>query len=130
MRRSTLAHALGIWGPVVLYVGMIFYLSSQSKIPWAARYPDWIEHPVEYAGLAVLMARALNDGLRRPFRPGLILRAFLLCVACGIADECWQWFTPDRMSDVRDVINDSIGSGLALVALVLGRRLLAGRRVA
>ncbi len=70
-------------------------------------------------------ARALNDGLRRPVAPALLLKALVLCVVCGALDELWQLFTPDRLSDVRDVMNDAIGAGIGLVALYVGRRLLA-----
>jgi len=128
-RGAVFARRLWIWGPAVLYVGMIFYLSSQSYIPWASAAPDYVEHPVEYAGLAVLVARALNDGLRRPLLPRLLLKALLLCVVCGALDELWQLYTPDRMSDVRDALNDAIGAALGLAVLFVGQRLMTpGRR--
>jgi VanZ family protein len=124
-RGAVLAHRLWIWGPAILYVGMIFYLSSQSYIPWASAAPDYVEHPVEYAGLAILVARALNDGLRRPLLLPLLLKALLLCILCGALDEIWQLWTPDRMSDVRDAMNDAIGAALGLGILLVGQRLVA-----
>ena len=124
-RGALLARRLWIWGPAVLYVGMIFYLSSQSYIPWASAAPDYVEHPVEYAGLAILVARALNDGLRRPLLPGLLLKALVLCAVCGALDEIWQLYTPDRMSDVRDALNDAVGAALGLAVLYVGQRFVA-----
>jgi VanZ family protein len=124
MGRPGILRALWIWGPVVLYGATIFYLSSLSHIPWAAAYPDYVEHSLEYGGLAVLLTRALNDGLRRPVAPRVLLLAFLLCVAYGATDELHQKFVPNRFADVTDVLSDAVGAGLGLGAVHFGRRLL------
>lgn len=114
--------ALWIWGPVAAYVFIIFYLSSQSQIPWAATYPDDLSHALEYGGLAVLVARALNDGLMRPVPRHRLALTLLLCASCGAADELYQRLTPDRFSDVRDLLSDTIGAALALAALWMLQR--------
>ncbi len=116
--------ALWIWGPLVAYVVLIFYLSSLSQIAWAAAYPDYIEHSTEYCGLAVLMTRALNNGLNRCVPGRTLLLAFLLCLGYAISDEIHQMFVPNRFADVTDVMSDAVGAGAGLVALHLGRRLL------
>ena len=121
--------ALWMWGPLVGYVALIFYLSSLSQIPWAAAYPDYVEHSVEYFGLAVLTARALNKGLTRPVAPRTLLLAFLLCVGYAISDEIHQKFVPNRFADVTDVVSDALGAGMGLLALHAGRRLLDRRGV-
>ncbi len=121
--RGTL-HVLWIWGPLLVYVVFIFYLSSLSQIPWAASYPDYLEHSIEYLGLAILTARALNNGLHRPIPPRTLLVAFLLCVAYATSDEIHQKFVPDRYADVTDVLSDAFGAGVGLGALQVGRRLL------
>ena len=121
--RGTL-RALWIWGPLFAYVVLIFYLSSLSRIPWAARYPDYLEHSIEYLGLAILTARALNNGLLRPMPGRILLASFSLCVGYAIIDEIHQMFVPDRLADVTDVLSDAIGAGSALGALHLGRWLL------
>src|SRR6267142_894986 len=90
---------------VLAYVVLIFYLSSLSQIPWAAAYPDYLEHSVEYLGLAVLMARALNNGLTRSVSSRTLLIAFGFCVS------------------------DAIGAGTGLLALYFGHRLLYRRSV-
>ncbi|PYT37601.1 MAG: hypothetical protein DMF52_02715 [Acidobacteria bacterium] len=122
--RGTL-HALWIWGPLFAYLVLIFYLSSLSRIPWAAQYPDYLEHSTEYLGLAILMARALNNGLRRPVSPRTLLVAFVVCVVYAISDEIHQKFVPNRFSDVTDVLSDAVGAGMGLGALHIGRRFLA-----
>jgi VanZ family protein len=119
-----LLRGLWIWGPVAAYVFIIFYLSSQSQIPWASPYPDYVGHTLEYAGLAVLVARALNDGLLRPVPPRRLGLSLLLCSSCGAADELYQRLTPDRFSDVLDLLSDAGGAALALAALWLLQRAL------
>ncbi|MBI4169950.1 MAG: VanZ family protein [Acidobacteria bacterium] len=126
MRSPGAGHALWIWAPLVIYVVVIFYLSSLSQVPWSGLSPDYVSHAAEYFGLGLLVARALNDGLSRPVPPRRLLLAFILCVACGVADEIWQWFTPNRFADYVDVLSDACGAALGLAALHLGRGLLAG----
>lgn len=120
-------HFLVIWAPVLIYIAGIFYLSSLSSIPLAAVCPDYIEHAVEYFGLAVLVARALNNGLRQTVPLRVLVLAWGLCVAYGTSDELHQKFVPDRFADVSDVLSDSIGAGLGLVAVHLGQRVLVRR---
>jgi VanZ family protein len=112
---------LWIWGPLVIYVGVIFYLSSLSSIPWAGWSPDYVSHSVEYCGLAILVARALNDGLDRPVPARRLAIAFLLTIACAALDESWQYFTPNRFADYRDVISDAAGSAVGIGMLYLTR---------
>ena len=121
--------ALWIWGPLVAYVVLIFYLSSLSQIAWAAAYPDYIEHSTEYCGLAVLMTRALNNGLNRCVPGRTLLLAFLLCLGYAISDEIHQMFVPNRFADITDVVSDAIGAGTGLLALHFGHRLLYRRSV-
>ena len=122
-------HALWIWVPLFAYLVLIFYLSSLSRISWASRYPDWLEHAVEYMGLAILAARALNNGLVRPVPARTLLIAFGLCIAYAISDEIHQMFVPDRFSDVTDVLSDAVGAGIGLAGLHVTGRFLARRSV-
>ncbi len=115
-----------MWGPVVIYLALIFYLSSLSHIAWAAAYPDYVEHGAEYGGLAILLARALNNGLRHPLSFRVLLVTFLLCVAYGASDEFHQKFVPNRFADVTDVLSDSVGAAVGLTVLSIGRW-IAGR---
>jgi len=129
MSLRRILQALWIWGPLVAYLVLIFYLSSLSQIPWAASYPDYLEHSVEYFGLAILAARALNHGLLRPVPPRTLLIAFVLCVAYASLDELHQYFVPNRLADVHDVLSDAVGAGIGLGALHAGRRVLVRGRV-
>jgi VanZ family protein len=122
-------HALWIWGPLFGYLVLIFYLSSLSQFPWTPRYPDYLEHALEYLGLAILTARALNNGLLQPVPARTFLIAFTLCVAYAISDEIHQMFVPSRFADVRDVLSDAVGTGLGLGLLHAGSRFLSRRSV-
>ncbi|HXH28201.1 MAG TPA: VanZ family protein [Candidatus Polarisedimenticolia bacterium] len=119
MSRSGVLHVFWVWGPLFAYAGIIFYLSSQSQVGWARFAPDYVEHAMEYGGLALLVARALNDGLATPVPRRRLLLAFLACLAYGVADEIHQWFVPDRFADYTDVLSDATGAALALGALRL-----------
>jgi VanZ family protein len=123
MSPSRARRRFWIWGPLVVYVFLIFYLSSLSSIPWSGVAPDYVSHAVEYCGLAILLARALNDGLDRPVPPRRLGAAFLLAIACAGLDEGWQYFTPDRFADYRDVISDAAGATIGLGVLHLTRNL-------
>lgn len=109
--------AIWIWGPLVAYLVLIFYLSSLSQIPWAARYPDYLEHSAEYLGLGILTARALNKGLLHPVPARTLLIAFVVCVGYAISDELHQMFVPNRFADVTDVLSDATGAAAGLLAL-------------
>ncbi|HKB06815.1 MAG TPA: VanZ family protein [Candidatus Polarisedimenticolia bacterium] len=122
-------HALWIWLPLFAYLLLIFYLSSLSRIPWAASYPDYLEHAVEYMGLAILAARALNNGLARPMPARTLVIAFSLCIAYAISDEIHQMFVPNRFADVTDVLSDAVGAGIGLGGLHLAGRFLVRRSV-
>jgi VanZ family protein len=90
----------------------VFFFSSLSHLGLAARVPDWISHPVEYAIGAALVCRALAGG-RRPLTLSAALTATLLTTVYGITDEYHQSFVPGRTSDPADVGKDLAGSAAA-----------------
>ncbi len=127
MPRFRLLHHLWIWGPVLVYVGVIFYFSSLSHVPWGGFAPDYINHAVEYFGLSLLLVRALNDGLTQSVPPRRLLLTLLLCIAYAITDEVHQMFVPDRYADVRDVLSDAAGAGVGLGLIYLAQSILLRR---
>jgi VanZ family protein len=128
MPRSGLLHKTWIWGPVLIYLILIFYLSGLSRVPWSSVAPDYISHALEYFALALLLARGLNDGLSRPVVPRRLLLTFVLCVGYAILDEIHQMFVPDRFADILDVLSDAVGAALALALLYLGQHALLRKR--
>jgi VanZ family protein len=117
-------HKFWIWVPVLVYVILIFYLSSLSQVPWTHMAPDYVSHALEYFGLALLVARGLNDGLSNLITPRRLLISFLLCLGYAILDEIHQIFVPNRYADVLDVLSDVVGIVLALALFYLAQRLL------
>ena len=130
MSVRTLLHRAWIWGPVAGYLGLIYYLSSREQVGWAAPYPDKLLHAVEYMALALLLARALNNGILKPMPARRLLLAWVLCAAYAMSDEIHQSFVPNRSSDWRDVAADAVGATAGLAAVVVAGRLLRRREVA
>jgi VanZ family protein len=114
-----------LWLPPVLYMLAIFHLSSESNpIPSVTNLVwDKLLHTTEYAGLALLLCRALRgEGLR--WRVAIVA-AIVLASGYGISDEIHQRFVPQRDSDVRDWAADTVGASVGALA---GTALGAGRR--
>ena len=96
-------HFLLIISPLLL----LTYLSLSLDV--------WVEriHFIEYAVLGLLISRAVN--LRTLH--GIIATCCLI-ILIGVVDEIIQWFLPNRVGDMRDVIMNSVGG---LSGLWLGR---------
>lgn len=110
-----MTRALFAWGPVAVWAGLIFGLSSVPDLGTGLGGWDLLlrklAHAGEYAVLGFLLVRAL----------GRELPALLLGVAYAASDELHQHFVPGRQAAVYDVAVDALG---VLVGLYLGRRLL------
>ncbi len=123
---ARVARRLGLWGPVVAWMGLLFLVSSLSRPPGGGMLPDWITHPGGYAILAVLLARALAGGLL-PAPVGVAVLAAALAAAYGVTDEWHQTFTPGRDASLADVVKDLAGAVLGawafrrLVPLIAAR---------
>jgi VanZ family protein len=116
------------WGPAILYLGLIYYVSAQPQVGWAAPYPDKLLHVSEYLVLAVLLARALNNGIRRPVPMARLLLAWALCSGYAVTDEIHQIFVPGRSPDARDALADACGAALGLLMLQAAQRAWLRRR--
>jgi VanZ family protein len=110
------------WAAVASWIGLIFYLSNQPRLPsvpgmWPG-LQDIVGHFVVYGVLAVLLRWALaGAGVRSPDR-----WAFILAVLYGVSDEFHQSFIPHRHPDIFDVMTDAAGALFALAMLSLFRR--------
>ena len=104
------------WAAVVAWMGLIFYLSAQSRLPNVMPYElpqiqDVLGHFTVYAVLAVLVWWALRGvGIRRPF-----LWALVVTVLYSFTDEFHQSFVPNRHPDVFDLATDLVGAVTALL---------------
>lgn len=99
------------WLPVLLWMGLIFFLSSQ---PHLFRYPHHLialllskaAHLLEYGLLAILLCRALGD------KGGWW--AFLMGGLYALSDEFHQSFVPGRNVELSDLAFDILGVALGL----------------
>jgi VanZ family protein len=103
-------HLIWLWGPVIVYMAIIFSLSSQSSVPVGPQVSDKLLHFVAYLGLAVVVVRAVGRGL--PARVGLVtaIAAWALTAGYGLLDEVHQMFVPGRVAAVDDLVADAVGA--------------------
>lgn len=100
---------LRLWLPVLLWAGLIFWLSALPDVgPRANTWPKWLlrkgGHVFEYAVLSALMRRAL------PASGGG--GNILLAVLYAGTDEWHQTFVPGREGRWTDVGIDALGAAL------------------
>ena len=105
-----------LWGPVLVAMAVIFYLSAQSHPPVPGGIPDWILHSVEYFGFGALVFRAVSGGLPAVVTRARVATTMAIVTTYAISDEVHQLFVPFRTADVRDVRSDIVGASIALVA--------------
>jgi VanZ family protein len=127
MSRKSLLGRAWLWLPPIVYMLLIFYLSSESApLPEVTtRVWDKLLHAIEYGTLAVLLCRAFTgEGYGRVAAIGL---AFVFTSAYAASDEWHQLFVPFRNSDLYDWVADSIGGGAGLAAFAAIDLVLHGR---
>ena len=99
-----------LWGPVILYMAVIFFVSSLSDPPLPEGMSDKGAHWLGYVGLAGTIVRALAGGWPRRITLRVAAVAALIATAYGISDEFHQMFVPGRSADVNDLAADAIGA--------------------
>ena len=98
------------WVPTVLWMGVIFFLSSltESATPGRDILPDKVCHAGEYFILAFLILFALQRTTQVSF-----LTSFWIALSCGTAyglsDEIHQLYVPTRHCDIGDLVADICG---------------------
>lgn len=120
------------WSQVVLFMILIFYLSSQPSINTGLdKNNDFLlkklAHFCEYFILSFLIGRALLNTTNIPLKKSLIF-AFLASVLYAITDEYHQSFVPGREPHIRDIIIDSFGALTASLYLGYRNRILQDRQ--
>ncbi len=123
-RRSKRELFVQYWLPVLLYVCLIFALSSQSNLkpPLDFAYSDKLAHALEYAILGLLLARAVRAAAMLEWPLTAALLALSLGMIVGVADELFQSAIPGRDSSAFDFMADAVGLALGqLVYVALAR---------
>jgi VanZ family protein len=108
--KSQGAEFISRWALVVLWMGVIFFFSSQPQSALNFGQPAFVgklAHVTEYAILGWLIVRARGD--RRAW-----WRAWLMAVVYSLTDEFHQSFVPGRHPLVTDVMIDSLGTAIGL----------------
>jgi VanZ family protein len=109
---------LAAWVPVVLFQGLVFYLSSRPnlQVPQIVPHADKVAHFIEYATAGGLLFRALRLS-GAPVRLAL-MGALLLASGLGVLDELSQRDVPGRCCSIYDWMADTLG---AIVGTLLSR---------
>jgi len=116
--QSHWVRSASLWAPPVLYALAIFFSSSLTAPPGPPSHlTDKHVHMLVYAGLAVVLVRALSGGRWSGVTVATTVQAAAIAIAYGASDELHQAFVPDRHSDVADLVADAAGAALAAVAV-------------
>lgn len=106
-------NVLYYWLPPFIWMGMIFYMSSQKSIPLTKNVvADFVTfktlHMIEYAYLFFLFYRAFQSiKIVQSKIAGLC--AFIIAILYSLTDELHQLFIPTRQGRLRDVLFDIFG---------------------
>lgn len=109
------------WGPLLLYLGLIFWSSSGPAPDIVSDQPDYLMHGAGYFLLEILAARAFAGGLDRLNGRSLLL-GLALTTLYGLSDEWHQAFVPSRYASWADVLADATGAVLAALVLAIWMR--------
>ena len=104
------------WLPLLIYAGLIFYLSSLPNPlqPFTFSSADKVLHIVEYAILGILVINVLKQYYPEQGNKRLQIFAGFLSTLYGMGDEFHQYFVPFRDTNLFDVLADGIGSCLGV----------------
>lgn len=108
--------SLVYWVPVVLYAGVIFFLSAQShpedQLPsfLLRNVSDKVLHAVEYSILSLLCYRAFRWAAGPAVARQAVVLAIVTASIYGLTDEVHQAFVPLRESSWQDWLADSTGA--------------------
>jgi VanZ family protein len=123
--RAKSPRFFSLWGPVIVWMIVIFFLSAQSQFPTPdSRLLDLLAektaHTVEYAILAALLVRALRPNQAVPWR--VLGLAVLVAGIYALTDELHQKHVPGRSADWMDIAFDWLGAaiGAACVLACIG----------
>lgn len=106
-----------MWGPLVAYMAAIFYVSDQSAPPTpGVAISDKVAHAIAYFGFGILAFRAVAGGLGAQVTAKRAMATMIIAVAYAVTDEVHQLFVPARNADHVDVLADTAGASLALIA--------------
>ena len=113
------------WAPPLLYMALIFAISSLEQPPFPMPEFEWLTidklyHFIEYAILGGLLAWALAKAKPSVVPSKLIwLVATVLSILYGASDEWHQTFVPGRFATLADWAADVLGSIVGVLSVYL-----------
>ena len=113
------------WAPSLLYMALIFAVSSLKQPPLPMPKFEWLTidklyHFIEYAILGILLAWAFVKAKPSVVPSKLIwLTAAALSILYGASDEWHQTFVPGRCATLADWVADALGSIAGVLAVYL-----------
>ena len=113
------------WTPPLLYMALIFAVSSLKQPPLPMPEFEWLTidklyHFIEYAILGGLLAWAFVKAKPSVVPSKLIwLVATVLSILYGASDEWHQTFVPGRLATFADWVADALGSVAGVLAVYL-----------
>jgi len=110
------------WIPVLIWMGVIFYLSSVPNLksnfaPELDLVLRKIAHVLEYTILTALFWRATREEFIHLSIKKILIYSFCFSFLYALSDEFHQLFITGRQGSLRDVAIDSIGILIALLAI-------------
>ena len=114
--------------PIIIYIGLIFYFSSQSVIyaeivlRERAGLPiqSWAMHIAEYAILSLLLYRAL---IKTKFKKYSFVLAVIISIFYGLSDEVHQIFVVGCSFYFYDLVLDGIGGFLMQISIKIKEKI-------
>lgn len=113
------------WVPTLLYMSLIFVVSSMQQPPLPMPKFEWftidkVYHFIEYAILSVLLTTALFNAAPKWIPKGWIwVTAAIISSLYGASDEWHQSFVPGRLATIADWVADVLGSIAGVLSVYL-----------
>jgi VanZ family protein len=107
--------------PALLYVAAVFYAGSVSVGPAVqTEHGDKLIHAIAFAGMQLIVFRALRFELPEVRSKWQLLWAALISSGVGAALECYQIALRHRSAEWLDWVADTVGAAVAAAMLYWG----------
>ena len=111
-KKSSFRHGLVYGVPVIVYAGLIFLLSSVSKLPEEVFFINSVDkwaHCIEYYFFGFLIRRWLINKRSSFVRKNSLFFTILIGICFGLSDEWHQSYVPGSDATIGDVLFDALG---------------------
>jgi len=134
-QNETLSYrrTLWYWGPVVIWMAIIFIGSSHSNVvlsesPSKDNLMKNLGHIIEYALLGFLIFRALSSKKGDTLTSRYVwLWSLTGAILYGVSDEVHQMFVPTRTAYLGDILMDGVGAGMGVLFAIIVYTSLSGK---